>query len=36
MTGSNTAVVAGIGAALLVGGAAVFLLTRRRRARFTA
>ena len=36
VTGSNTAVVAGLGAAMLVGGAAVFLLSRRRRSRFTA
>jgi LPXTG-motif cell wall-anchored protein len=36
VTGSNTAVMAGVGTALLVGGVAVFLLARRRRARFTA
>jgi hypothetical protein len=35
VTGSNTAVVAGAGAVLLFGGTALFLLTRRRRARFT-
>jgi len=28
--------VAGVGAALLIGGAVAFLLTRRRRAKFTA
>ncbi|BFU46057.1 LPXTG cell wall anchor domain-containing protein [Krasilnikovia sp. MM14-A1004] len=36
VTGSNVAVVAGVGAVLLVGGVAAFLLTRRRRDRFTA
>jgi LPXTG-motif cell wall-anchored protein len=36
VTGADTAVVAGVGAVLLVGGAAAFLLTRRRRASFTA
>jgi LPXTG-motif cell wall-anchored protein len=36
ITGSKSAVVAGLGAVLLVGGAAIFFLTRRRRAKFVA
>ncbi len=36
LTGSKSAAVAGLGAVLLVGGAGVFLLTRRRRAKFVA
>lgn len=36
VTGSNAAIVAGVGALLLVGGAAAFLLTRRRRSKFTS
>lgn len=36
LTGNKSAVVAGLGAVLLVGGAGVFLLTRRRRAKFVA
>jgi LPXTG-motif cell wall-anchored protein len=36
ITGSKSAVVAGLGAALLVGGAAIFFLTRRRRSKFVA
>jgi LPXTG-motif cell wall-anchored protein len=36
ITGSKSAVVAGLGAVLLIGGAAIFFLTRRRRAKFVA